>query len=89
MALRIKPGKLKIGKDLVKELDELRAEVNELKEKIESGTVVKQQVVQQVVQQPQVPQSTSRRVVNTNLERTKTLIKKEGKRSSYLQDMLK
>ena len=89
MALRIKPGKLKIGKDLVKELDELRAEFNELKEKIESGTVVKQQVVQQVVQQPQVPQSTSRRVVNTNLERTKTLIKKEGKRSSYLQDMLK
>lgn len=88
MALRIKPGKLKIGKDLVKELDELRAEVNELKEKIENGTVVKQQVVQQVVQQ-QVPQSTSRRVVNTNLERTKTLIKKEGKRSSYLQDMLK
>ena len=88
MALRIKPGKLKIGKDLVKELDELRAEVNELKEKIESGTVVKQQVVQQVVQH-QVPQSTSRRVVNTNLERTKTLIKKEGKRSSYLQDMLK
>lgn len=85
MALRIKPGKLKIGKDLVKELDELRAEFNELKEKIENGTVVKQQVVQQ----PQVPQSTSRRVVNTNLERTKTLIKKEGKRSSYLQDMLK
>lgn len=84
MALRIKPGKLKIGKDLVKELDELRAEFNELKEKIESGTVVKQQVVQQ-----QVPQSTSRRVINTNLERTKTLIKKEGKRSSYLQDMLK
>lgn len=85
MALRIKPGKLKIGKDLVKELDELRAEFNELKEKIENGTVVKQQVVQQ----PQVPQSTSRRVINTNLERTKTLIKKEGKRSSYLQDMLK